>query len=482
MVERKDIKQIDRYVYEIPTSYRSDMRVPARIYADKELLEASYRDRSMEQLVNTTTLPGVVRFTLAMPDIHQGYGFPIGGVAATLPPEGVISPGGIGYDINCGVRAMASDILMEELAPYMEELIPTLYNRVPSGLGAGGIKISARQLDEILVQGAKWTVQQGYGTKQDLEHTEEGGCMTAADPRQVSQRAKDRGRKQVGSLGSGNHFLEIDEVVEVYDEEVAEAFGLRQGHVAVQIHCGSRGFGHQVCGDYVRSLQKAVRKYNISLPDRELVCAPFDSPEGQAYFGAMACAANFAWANRMAIAHWVRVTFEEVLAGRVKNWELTSVYDVAHNIGKVEEHRVNGRRAKVVVHRKGATRAVGPSFPGLPKDYQEIGQPVLVPGSMGTASYILVGTDEALDLTFGSTCHGAGRVMSRKAAKRQVHGQELRQELEGMGIVIRAGSMPGLAEEAPQAYKDVDRVVEVVHGAGIAYKVARLEPRGVIKG
>ncbi len=482
MVERKDIRQIDKYLYEIPTSYRSDMRVPARIYADKELLEASYRDRSMEQLVNTTTLPGVVRFTLAMPDIHQGYGFPIGGVAATLPPEGVISPGGIGYDINCGVRVMASDISMEELAPYVEELIPALYNRVPSGLGKGGIKISARQLDEILVQGVKWTVQQGYGTKQDLEHTEEGGCMAAADTRQVSQRAKDRGRKQVGSLGSGNHFLEIDEVVEVYDEEVAEAFGLHQGHVAVQIHCGSRGLGHQVCSDYVRSLQKAVRKYNIRLPDRELVCAPFESPEGQAYFGAMACAANFAWANRMVIAHWVRIIFEEVLAGTVKNWELTSVYDVAHNIGKVEEHRVNGRRAKVVVHRKGATRAAGPGFPGLPKDYQEIGQPVLVPGSMGTASYILVGTDEALDLTFGSTCHGAGRLMSRRGAKRRFYGQELRKELEGMGIIIRAGSMPGLAEEAPGAYKDVDRVVEVVHGAGIAHKVARLEPRGVIKG
>lgn len=482
MVERKDIKQVDKYLYEIPSSYRSDMRVPARIYADKELLEASFRDRSMRQLVNTTTLPGVVRFTLAMPDIHQGYGFPIGGVAATLPPEGVISPGGIGYDINCGVRAMASDILMEELAPYMEELIPALYKNVPSGLGKGGIRVSAKQLEQILAEGTKWAVGQGYGTKQDLEHTEEEGCMTAADPRQVSQRAKDRGRKQVGSLGSGNHFLEIDEVVEVYDEEVAEAFGLRQGHVTVQIHCGSRGLGHQVCSDYVRSLQKAVRKYNISLPDRELVCAPFESPEGQAYFGAMAAAANFAWVNRLVIANWVRQTFEQVLAGKLKGWELTSVYDVAHNIGKVEEHRVNGRRVKVMVHRKGATRAFGPGFAGLPADYREVGQPVLVPGSMGTASYILVGTDEAMDLTFGSTCHGAGRVMSRRAAKKRIYGQELRRELEGMGIVIRAGSMPGLAEEAPQAYKDVERVVEVVHGAGIAYKVARLEPRGVIKG
>jgi len=482
MVERKDIKQVDKYIYEIPTSYRSDMRVPARIYADKELLEASYRDRSMEQLVNTTTLPGVVRFTLAMPDIHQGYGFPIGGVAATLLPEGVISPGGIGYDINCGVRAMASDILMEELAPYIEELIPALYNRVPSGLGAGGIRISAKQLEQILAEGTKWAVGQGYGTKQDLEHTEEGGCMTAADPRQVSQRAKDRGRKQVGSLGSGNHFLEIDEVVEVYDEEVAEAFGLHQGHVAVQIHCGSRGLGHQVCSDYVRSLQKAVSKYGISLPDRELVCAPFESPEGQAYFGAMACAANFAWANRLVIAHWVRQTFEQVLAGKLEGWELTSVYDVAHNIGKVEEHRVNGRRAKVVVHRKGATRAFGPGFAGLPADYREVGQPVLVPGSMGTASYILVGTEQAMDLTFGSTCHGAGRLMSRTAAKRRFYGQELRRELEGRGIVVQAGSMPGLAEEAPAAYKDVDRVVEVVHGAGIARKVAKLEPRGVMKG
>ncbi len=482
MVERKDMKKVDKYIYEIPTSYRSDMRVPARIYADAEILEASFRDRSLEQLVNTTTLPGVIRFTLAMPDIHQGYGFPIGGVAATLPPEGVISPGGIGYDINCGVRAMTSDIEMKELEPYLGDLMRALYRDVPSGLGAGGIKVSAKQLDEILAQGAKWVVGQGYGTKQDLEHTEEKGCLAGADPSQVSQRAKERGRKQVGSLGSGNHFLEIDEVTEVYDPEVAELFGLREGHVAVQIHCGSRGLGHQVCGDYVRSLQKAVRKYNISLPDRELVCAPFDSPEGQAYFEAMACAANFAWANRLVIAHWVRITFEQVLAGKLKGWELTSVYDVAHNIGKVEEHRIDGKRARVVVHRKGATRAFGPGFAGLPADYREVGQPVLVPGSMGTASYILVGTEQAMDLTFGSTCHGAGRLMSRTAAKKRIYGRELREELERMGIVVQAGSMPGLAEEAPAAYKDVDRVVEIVHGAGIARKVARLEPRGVMKG
>ncbi len=482
MVERKDIRQVDKYIYEISASYRSDMRVPARLYVDEELLEASFRDRSLQQLVNTATLPGVVRFVLAMPDIHEGYGFPIGGVAATLPPEGVISPGGIGYDINCGVRVLSSNMEMEALLPHMEGLIGALYRNVPSGLGAGGIKISAKQLDDILAQGARWAVKQGYGNEHDLEHTEEQGSMKGADPSKVSQRAKERGRGQVGSLGSGNHFLEIDEVVEVYDQEVAEAFGLRLGQVAVQIHCGSRGLGHEVCGDYVKSLQAAVRKYGISLPDRELVCAPFDSPEGQAYFGAMAASANFAWANRLAIAHWVRMTFQEVLAGKVPKWELRSVYDVAHNIGKVEEHRVNGRRAKVVVHRKGATRAFGPGSPGLPPDYQRVGQPVLVPGSMGTASYILVGTEEAMDLTFGSTCHGAGRLMSRTAAKRQIHGATLRRELEEGGIVIRAGSMAGLAEEAPRAYKDVERVVAVSDGWGIAREVARLEPMGVIKG
>ncbi len=482
MIQKNDIKRLSKYLYEIPTNHRDDMRVSGRIYADEQLLEAALSDRSLEQLVNTTTLPGVVKYTLAMPDIHQGYGFPIGGVAATKPPDGVISPGGIGYDINCGVRVLASKIESEELAPYVEQLVLTMYRLVPTGLGKGGIKISKGDLNKVLERGAAWAVGKGYGTQEDLERTEAEGCLAGADAARVSQRAKDRGLKQLGSLGAGNHFLEIDEIVEVYDEGVAEVFGLQEGCIAVQIHCGSRGLGHQVCSDYVKFLQKAVRKYGIELPDRELVCAPFDSPEGQDYFAAMAASANFAWANRHVIAHWVRRAFEEVLAGKIPSWELKQVYDVAHNIGKVEQYTIDGKRTRLVVHRKGATRAFGPSSKELPKVYQGVGQPVLVPGSMGTASYILVGTDAALDLTFGSTCHGAGRVMSRKKAKRKMWGEDVQREMREQGIAVKAGSMAGLAEEAPAAYKDVERVVDVVHGAGIAHKVARLEPLGVIKG
>lgn len=482
MIDKKDIKRIDRHLYEIPKNHRKDMRVPARIYADEQLLEAALRDRSLEQLVNTTTLPGVVRYTLAMPDIHQGYGFPIGGVAATEPPEGVISPGGIGYDINCGVRVLASTIEREAAETYIDDLIQAMYRLVPSGLGKGGIKISKRDMDRVLERGAAWAVAKGYGTKEDLAHTEEEGCLAGADASTVSQKAKNRGLQQLGSLGSGNHFLEIDEIEEVYDEEVAQVFGLRQGCIAVQIHCGSRGLGHQVCTDYVRLLQKAVRKYGIELPDRELVCAPFGSPEGQDYFAAMAASANFAWANRHVIAHWVRRAFEEALAGKLRSWELTQVYDVAHNIGKVEQYTIDGRQTKLVIHRKGATRAFGPSSDELPQDYQGVGQPVLVPGSMGTASYILVGADKAHDLTFGSTCHGAGRVMSRTQAKKTIWGEDLMRDLREKGIAVQAGSMPSLAEEAPAAYKDVERVVDVVTGVGLARKVARLVPLGVIKG
>jgi len=482
MIEKKDIKRIGKYLYEIPTSHRDDMRVSARIYADEQLLEAALTDRSMKQLINTTTLPGVVKYTVAMPDIHQGYGFPIGGVAATQPPDGVISPGGIGYDINCGVRMLASGIEREALAPYVEDLLQAMYHLVPTGLGKGGIKVAKRDLDRVLEQGAAWAVGKGYGSKEDLARTESRGCMAAADASAVSQRAKDRGLHQLGSLGSGNHFLEIDEVTEVYDEEVADIFGLQQGLVAVQIHCGSRGLGHQVCSDYVKLLQKAVRKYRIELPDRELVCAPFESPEGQDYFAGMAASANFAWTNRHIIAHWVRRAFEETLAGKIPSWQLTQVYDVAHNIGKVEHYTLDGKRTRLVVHRKGATRAFGPSSKELPKVYRDVGQPVLVPGSMGTASYVLVGTDRALDLTFGSTCHGAGRVMSRTRAKKTIWGEDLMRQLRQQGIAVKAGSMAGLAEEAPQAYKDVARVVDVVAGAGIARKVAKLTPIGVIKG
>jgi tRNA-splicing ligase RtcB len=482
MIQKKDLLKRDVYLYEVPASHREDMRVPARLYADDQLLEAALTDRSIEQLVNTTTLPGVVRYTLAMPDIHQGYGFPIGGVAATRPPDGVISPGGIGYDINCGVRVLASDLERDAIAPYVEDLLQVIYGLVPTGLGKGGIKVSKRDLDRVLERGAAWAVSEGYGTPEDLERTEEKGCLAGADASKVSQRAKARGLQQLGSLGSGNHFLEIDEIAEVYDETVADVFGLREGCIAAQVHCGSRGLGHQVCTDYVRSLQKSVRKYGIELPDRELVCAPFESPEGQDYFAAMAASANFAWTNRHVIAHWVRDAFEQVLAGKVRSWELRQVYDVAHNIGKLERYPIDGKEVRLVIHRKGATRAFGPSSRDLPQVYQGVGQPVLVPGSMGTASHILVGTDKALELTFGSTCHGAGRVMSRSQAKKKVWGEDLLRELRERGIAVQAGSMAGLAEEAPQAYKDVDRVVEVVEGAGIARRVARLLPLGVIKG
>ncbi len=496
MVDKKDLKRIGKYIFEIPADFRSDMRVPARIYADDDLLEAALQDRSVEQLVNTAALPGVVRYTLALPDIHQGYGPPIGGVIATKYPEGIISPGAVGYDINCGVRLLASNVRAEEVAPYMEELLEALFRNVPSGVGiGGGIRLSAQEMDQVLERGAAWAVAKGYGTKDDLVRSEEQGGMPGADPKAVSGRARDRGKDQLGTLGSGNHFLEVQVVDEVYDPEVAEAFGLFPGQLAIQIHSGSRGLGHQVCTDYVQSFQSAVQKYGIRLPDRELVCAPLDSPEGRAYFGAMAASANFAWANRQCLAHLVRQTFDRVLAGKVKDRELRTVYDVAHNIAKLEEHEVDGRKMKLCVHRKGATRAFPPGHPAVPEPYRAVGQPVLVPGDMGTASYVLVGTQRAMEETFGTSCHGAGqeetfgtscheagRVLSRAAAKKKIRGEKLRQELEARGILVRAGSMPGLAEEAPDAYKDIERVVQVVHELGIARKVARLRPLAVMKG
>jgi tRNA-splicing ligase RtcB len=459
------------------------MRVPARLYADDALLEAALRDRSMEQLVNTTTLPGVVRYTLAMPDMHQGYGFPIGGVAATLLPKGVISPGGVGYDINCGVRLLSSRIRADELRPHLTTLMNVLFNKVPAGVGRGGkVHLSPRDMDRVLETGSRWVVKKGYGTQDDLDHTEEHGSMAGGDASKVSPRAKKRGANQLGSLGAGNHFLEIGEVMEIYDEEAAARFGLTEGHIAVWIHCGSRGLGHQVCTDYVRRFQDAVHRYRIDLPDRELVCAPFDSPEGKAYFAAMVCAANYAWANRQMITHLVRRTFEQVLAGKVRNWDLDLIYDVAHNIAKIEGYEIGGKYLRLCVHRKGATRCFGPGNPAVPADYRDLGQPVLIPGSMGTASYVLLGTEKAMRESFGSTCHGAGRVMSRTRAKKTIRGDKLRSDLKERGIVIKAKSMPGLAEEAPQAYKDIDRVVAVVHKAGLARKVAKLCPMGVMKG
>jgi tRNA-splicing ligase RtcB len=477
------MKRISSVLWEIPASFRDDMRVPVRIFADEDLLEATFGDRSLEQAVNASTLPGLVSHVVVMPDVHQGYGFPIGGVAATQLPDGVISPGGIGYDINCGVRLLSSQITLEEAQPHMNDLASALYANCPSGVGVkGSIRLRPKDLDEVLRNGSRWTLKNGYARREDLECTEEMGNLDAADPEAVSPRAKKRGQPQLGTLGAGNHFIEVDVVDQVFHPQAAAAMGLQQGMITLQIHCGSRGLGHQVCSDYVRELQGAVRRYGIQLPDRELVCAPLDSPEGKRYLAAMSCAANYAFANRQILTHHARRSFEQVLAGKAEDWDLKQVYDIAHNIGKIEEHVIDGTPTKVCVHRKGATRAFGPGFEGLPAQYRSLGQPVLVPGSMGTASWVLVGTEASMIQSFGSTCHGAGRVMSRTRAKKTVWGSDLRKELEGKGINIRAGSMPGLAEEAPQAYKDVNAVVDVVVEAGIASKVARLRPLAVIKG
>jgi len=483
LVRKEDFKQLSPFLWEIPTTYRSGMRVPVRLFADDRLLEDALDDKSLEQAVNASMLPGLVGHVTVMPDVHQGYGFPIGGVAATRLPHGVISPGAIGYDINCGVRLLASRITLEEAEASMADLASALYRNCPSGVGVkGSIKLSTKELERVCREGAEWALDNGYAQEIDLARTEEGGRILGADPEAVSDRAKQRGQPQLGTLGAGNHFVEVDVVDQVFDSGAASAMGLALGTLALQIHCGSRGFGHQVCTDYVREFQPAAARYKIQLPDRELVCAPLDSPEGKRYLAAMACAANYAFANRQIMAHHARRSFEEALGGRVPDWELHQVYDIAHNMGKIEEHAVGDERVRVCVHRKGATRAFGPGFEGLPDDYRPLGQPVLVPGSMGTASWVLLGTEGSMQQSFGSSCHGAGRTMSRKQAKRTVRGDQLRAELERRGIQIRAGSMPGLAEEAPQAYKDVDAVVEVVARAGIAKKVARLRPVAVIKG
>lgn len=483
MIRLQDLQQINPYEWEIPKSYRSDMRVGVRIFATRQLLEEIEGDKSLEQAINAATLPGLVGQVLVMPDVHQGYGFPIGGVAATRLPHGVISPGGIGYDINCGVRLLATQIEIGSVKKYLPELADAVNHFCPSGVGKKGhLRLKTAELDRVCREGSSWALKRGYATETDLLRTEEKGCLNGADPGKVSKRAKDRGRPQLGTLGAGNHFIEIDVVDKTFHPEAAQAMGLQEDNLVVMIHCGSRGFGHQICTDYVREFQSAVRRFSIQLPDRELVCAPLDSPEGQAYLAAMRSAANYAFANRQVLVHFARKAFEEVLAGKIPNWHLQQVYDIAHNMGKIETHDVDGQSIEVCVHRKGATRAFGPGFKELPPEYQSIGQPVLVPGSMGTASWVLVGTRESMKRSLGSSCHGAGRTMSRRKAKKTIWGEDLRKDLQSQGIHIRAGSMAGLAEEAPKAYKDVDAVVETVDGAGIARKVARLRPVAVIKG
>ncbi|HTR20373.1 MAG TPA: RtcB family protein [Gemmatimonadales bacterium] len=463
-------------IHEFPTTAAAGMRVPARFYADDELWRQIGSDRSVQQLLNVATLPGVTGCVYAMPDVHEGYGFPVGGVAAMRAADGVISPGGVGYDINCGVRLLASDLPADRIRPKLHDLIHELARSVPSGAGHGGrLSLSDAELDRVLVEGCRYLVERGLAHPEDLDVTEAAGSLPGAVAGFVSRRAKDRGRDQLGTIGSGNHFLEVQIVDALPDTRAAGVLGLVEGQVAVLIHTGSRGLGHQVCTDFVRLMDEVMPRYGITLPDRELACTPLASPEGQRYFGAMCAAANFAWCNRQVITHRVREVFQRFLGAQ---GDLRLVYDVAHNIAKLEDY--GGER--LCVHRKGATRAFGPAHPETPARYRAIGQPVLIPGSMGTASYVLVGTDANAALSYGSTCHGAGRRMSRHAAKRTKPGHEVRRELEAQGIVVACPSSGELAEEAPFAYKDVERVVEVVDRVGLARKVARLRPLGVVKG
>lgn len=484
MITRQNLIRITDYLYEIPRDFRADMNVPARIYSDEKLLQAILQDRSLEQAVNVATLPGILKYSLAMPDIHQGYGFPIGGVAAIKWVGGVISPGGVGYDINCGVRILTSRITKPELDPKFEQLIDSLFRTVPSGVGRGGkLVVNKQELDSVLTEGIDWAVKKGFATKEDKEHCEENGRILTANPDKVSESAKKRGQDQIGTLGSGNHFLEVQFVSKIFDEKIAKIYGLFPNQIVVMIHTGSRGLGHQICTDYLRILNRKLYEWKIKLPDRELIYAPLDSKEGQDYFSAMSAAANFAWVNRQYLTYLTRQVFKDELSGEFgAKAGLNLIYDVAHNIAKKETYEIDGKRVEVCMHRKGATRAFGPNNPLIPLKYKKVGQPVLIPGTMGTSSYILAGTKKAETETFGSVCHGAGRSLSRSAAKRQVSGRQIKEELQKRGILVRCASFAGIAEEAPLAYKDVSEVVDLVAKAGLAQKVAQLYPLGVVKG
>jgi tRNA-splicing ligase RtcB len=478
------LTKIDDYRWEIPENYKTGMRVPGLIYASKEMLESICEEQTPEQVANVAFLPGIVDHSFAMPDIHWGYGFPIGGVAAMDIEDGVISPGGVGYDINCGVRLLRTSLSEAEVRPRIDELINALFLNVPSGLGSEGkIKVNQKEMNQLMVEGARWAVKRGLGSEEDLDATEEGGCLGDADPSKISDKAVKRGMPQAGTLGSGNHFLEIQVVKEILDSHIAGIMGITEiGQILVLIHTGSRGFGHQVCTDHLRVMEGAVSKYGIKLPDRQLACAPIKSSEGKDYLAAMACAANYAWVNRQCIAHWVRESFSKIFGKSPEKLGMRQIYDVAHNIAKIEEHTIDGHKLKVCVHRKGATRAFPAGHKDTPTRYKEVGQPVLVPGDMGRCSFVAVGTQKAMSESFGSTCHGAGRVLSRGAAKRSMKGRDVARELENRGITIKAGSIPSLAEEASQAYKDITEVMDVVHQAGISRKVAMAIPMGVIKG
>jgi tRNA-splicing ligase RtcB len=482
--EKIPLEKIDNYTWRIP-KYKPGMRVPGLIFADRSLLEKMQTDRTLGQCVNVAYLPGIYKYSITLPDGHEGYGFPIGGVAATDYNEGAISPGGVGYDINCGVRLLTTNLTEQDIRPKLVQLANTIFDNVPCGLGSRrkDLKMSPSELDRLAVEGVQWIINQGLGWPEDAEHCEERGCMKNANPDKVSTTAKNRGLTQIGTLGSGNHFLEIQKVDKIYDTETAKIFGIEhEGQVTVMIHCGSRGFGHQICSDYLRVMERAVHKYKIVLPDRELACAPGNSNEAEDYYQAMACAVNYAFANRQAIMHWVRQSFQQVFRQDPERFGLKLVYDVAHNIAKIENHEVNGEQKKVWVHRKGATRAFPHDHPEIPSDYSSAGQPVLIPGSMGTSSWLLVGTEKAMEISFGSTAHGAGRMLSRNAAKRRFWGGDIKKALEQRGIYVRAASSVVLAEEADPAYKNVDVVVDVSDKVGIATKVARMVPLAVVKG
>jgi len=477
-----ELKKIDEYLYEIPQ--HGAMRVPGRIFADRILLQDILADRSPDQVMNVATLPGIVKHSLAMPDMHWGYGFPIGGVAATDLHKGVISPGGVGYDINCGVRLIRTDLHDRDLKGKMRDLVTALFRDIPCGVGSHGAirRLTPSEEEKVMVEGATWAIRQGYGTQEDLEFTEEQGALAGADPAKVGDRARERGLNQLGTLGSGNHFLEIQRVEEIFDPSAAEAFGLFQGGITLMIHSGSRGFGYQICDDYLKVMAHAASRYDFTLPDRQLACAPIDSPEGRDYFAAMACAANFAWANRQIMMHLAVETIEKSLGISPRTLGARLLYDVCHNIAKFEEHDIEGKKRTVCLHRKGATRAFPPGHSQVPRAYRNVGQPVLIPGDMGRASYVSVGTEKAMKETFGSTCHGAGRVLSRHKAVKAARGRAIYRELEDRGVISMSRGKKTMAEEMPEAYKDIHRVVQVMHDAGIARKVVRLKPLGVIKG
>jgi tRNA-splicing ligase RtcB len=483
---QKDVKNMVRKIsendWEIPEGHIPNMRVPGRLFISEHLLE-DLEHGTIDQIANVATLPGIQKYSMAMPDAHLGYGFAIGGVAAFDAEEGVISPGGVGFDINCGVRLVRTNLQKEDVLPHMKSLIDELFNNVPAGVGSKSrFKASDRELDEAFLHGAKWAVESGHGVEADVEHCEANGFMQGADPSKVSIKARKRGKPQLGTLGSGNHFLEVQYVEEIYDKDIASVFGLEEGQVTVMIHCGSRGAGHQICTDYLKDLSQAVKSYGIEIPDKQLACAPAQSKEAQDYFKAMSCAANYAWANRQMITHWTRESFEKVFGRDADDLGMALLYDVAHNVAKLEKHKVDGKMKNVYVHRKGATRAFPPGHPDVPTVYRDVGQPVLIPGSMGTPSFILCGTKEAMEISFGSACHGAGRVMSRAQAKKEFRGQTIKENLEAHGITVKATHPSVIAEEAPGVYKSSSDVVNVVHELGIARKVAKVLPLGVTKG